>query len=142
MGRAGKQLPGPFAAGKPPLAGLTHGTACTETAVAGREQQQHGFSSRLGNTPAPAANNLTYVHVPKTKNGAEEVTLHGSRASIFRCTFIHGQTTGSVELGFTKLWQLRAKTSSEIIPSSALSLAANKINPKGYHDEASSLLNH
>lgn len=30
---------------------LTHGTACTETAATGREQQQHGFSSCLGNTP-------------------------------------------------------------------------------------------
>lgn len=59
------------------------------------------------------------------------MTLHGSGASIFRCTFIHDQTTGSVELGFKKLWQLQAKTSSEISPSSVLSLAANKINPKG-----------
>lgn len=28
---------------------------------------------------------------------------------IFRCTFIHHQTTGSVELGFKKCWQLPAK---------------------------------
>lgn len=59
------------------------------------------------------------------------MTLRGSRASIFRCTFIHDQTPGSVELGFKNLWQLQAKTSSEVIPSSALSLTAYKINPKG-----------